>query len=101
DRTHVGDAGVEFLPSLTKLRVLSLRQTRVTDATLQRLLALKRLTWLDVGETRLEDPLPVVLQMTGLRYLGLGGLDAIDDTTVQQLAQLTALRELDLRLTRV
>jgi len=101
ERTDVGDAGVEFLPSLSKLRRLSLQGTHVTDATLRRLLSLKRLTSLDVGRTRINDPLPVVLKMKGLRSLGLSRIEAINDDSLPQLAQLPALRELDLRLTRV
>jgi uncharacterized protein (TIGR02996 family) len=101
---EVTDAGLESISSLRKLRVLSVPYNdRITDAGLPHLLQLKELTSLNLSETGIEgDPVPVLVRLKKLRYLGLGSLEGVNDQNLKELARrLPALRELDLRRTSV
>src|SRR5260370_30839052 len=54
--THISDAGLEHLRSLTKLQTLNLYHTKVTDAGLAHLESLTGLTPLDLQPTFTTDP---------------------------------------------
>ncbi len=99
---EITDVGVEAISSLRRLRELDLAGSRMTDAGLARLAALKHLTHLDIGRTSVRDPMPVVVRLKKLRYLGLERIHEIDDSDLKELAKrLPALRGLDLQRTSV
>src|SRR5262249_20807984 len=76
-RTRVTAAGLTFLPSLPQLREVSVRQVDATDATVEALAGLP-LTSLDIGDTKVEDPIACVLRFPRLRKVGLRRLAVRD-----------------------
>jgi uncharacterized protein (TIGR02996 family) len=99
--TRVTDDGLASLPQLTNLRELVLHHTAITDATLERLGSLPRLISLDVGDTKVKDPIACVLRLPRLRKVGLRRLTQITDASLPDLMRMPDLVEVDLRLTRV
>jgi hypothetical protein len=99
-RTLVTDAGLTSLPALTRLRAVNLCHTKITEATVERLASLP-LTSLDLGATRVRDPIACALRFPRLRKVGLSAFSQIDDDALERLLPLADLRELDLGLTHV
>jgi Leucine-rich repeat (LRR) protein len=96
-RTQVGDAGLEHVKRLPRLRNLFLERSRITDAGLVNLENLSELESVSLGDTRITD--------AGLKHLqGLRRLRSlyIGDTRttgngLEHLQGMTQLEELDLR----
>jgi hypothetical protein len=92
----ITDASAEAIASLRRLRELDLSGSRLTDAGLARLAALKGLAHLDVSGTSVKNPMPVVVRLKKLRYLGLDDVQINDDDLKELAKRLPALRELNL-----
>jgi hypothetical protein len=92
---------LECLNHLPQLHTLSLWNSRVTDAGLERLEGLRQLRNLHLGDTEITDAGLVHLKgMTQLRTLDLSGTQ-VTDAGLQRLKGLTHLRTLHLSGTQV
>jgi internalin A len=100
-KTKVTDAGLKELAALKRLLYLNLEKTSVTDAGLKQLTPLKELRTLYLAETKVTDAgLKELTAFTKLQNLGLGGT-RVTDAGVKQLAAVQGLKELSLRGTPV
>jgi len=76
----ITDAGLEHLKGMTKLTILDLREARVTNAGLEHLKDLPKLYFLSLGDTRVTDAgLEYVKGLTNLRTLNLRGTQVTDE----------------------
>jgi hypothetical protein len=99
--TDVGDAQLDVLKGLTRLRRLYLSGTRVTDRGLSRLEGLEHLEDLYlIGDAITDDGLEHIARLKGLRRLDLSGT-RVTDRGLEHLQGLKELRTLDLAQTRV
>ncbi len=99
--TRVGDAGVARLSALRGLRTLALAGTLLTDVRLQSLAALPGLADLDISDTHVTDAgLRAVGMLESLESLNLGGTE-IHDAGLVHLGELQQLRRLYLGHTQV
>ena len=89
DDARVSDAELEHLQALTKLTALDLSGTRVTDAGLEYLRGLTRLRFLDLSDTRVtNDGLKHLQGMTRLETLWLDGTQVTNEGAEQLQAAL-------------
>ena len=90
------------LEKLTKLRWLSLRDTRISDLTLARKLpALTSLETLDLARTRISNAgIEFLSRLTALHHLDLAYAE-LDDSTLPKLAPLQQLETLNLDSTHL
>jgi len=101
DHRQVSDAGLEHLKGLTRLTALTLNNTRVSDAGLEHLKELTSLTTLGLSGTRVSDAgLKHLKELTRLDQLFLTDT-RVSDAGLEHLKELTKLRRLDLAGTRV
>jgi Leucine-rich repeat (LRR) protein len=99
--TKVTDAGLKDLAALKQLRNLDLNSTKVTDAGLKDLAALKQLETLDLDNTKVTDAgLKDLAALKELQILTLNGTK-VTDAGLKDLAALKQLDALDLRHTKV
>jgi Leucine Rich repeat len=99
--TRFTDAGMAYLKSAGRLRVLDLDQTRISDAGLVHLGELTSLRGLYLARTEVTDTgLAALRPLQKLRELGLGGTD-VTNAGLIHINGLTDLRVLDLRETQV
>ena len=99
---QITDAGLKHLEHLTRMRVLHLEGTAITDDGLQRLRAMSQLEELSISDCpRISGRgLEVLRQFAGLRKLSLAGAQ-ITDVGLEQLEGLTQLKKLDVTYTGV
>ena len=101
DHTKFDDADARAVGGMSKLRILSLANTRITDAGLAELRGLDSLTTLNLEHTRIsDDGLRHIAQFTKLKSLNLAGT-AILEAGLAHLAPLRELVHLDLSETRI
>jgi internalin A len=97
--THLGDTDFANYGKLTRLRVLHVDTTDISNDSLDVLRGFKRLEELTIGDTRVE-PDVTRLELPHVHTLSLVGLE-LHDTDLAGLAHLTALTGLDLSATEV
>jgi len=96
EETAVGDAGMERISGLQRLEWLNLYRTRVGDDGLRALCRIESLRMLPIGETRVTDAgLAHLPALARLEYLGLRG-NKITDSGLEHVGKLTTLKGLHL-----
>jgi internalin A len=100
--TRFGDVGMPSLAKLTKLKILRLNETAITDSGLVYVTALKDLTelWLDGAEGIKGAGLQSLKGLTELNLLYLAGT-GIDDASLASIKGLTQLEYLNLDDTKI
>jgi len=99
--TRVTDRGLEQLKGVTSLQRLFLDHTRITDAGLEHLKGLTSLQSLELPYTRVTDEgMEYLKGLTALEGLGLDGTQ-VTDAGVERLKGLKALRNLGFGHTRI
>jgi internalin A len=92
----VSDQGIAVVKSLTHLKRLNLRGTKITDSTLQLLNRITSLEALDIGFAQVTDSgLAQLNALSNLKELSIGG-NKLTDAGLQALRQLPALTSLDM-----
>jgi hypothetical protein len=94
DSPPLGDADLEHIVGLKKLRSLMLNRFNISDSGVERLVELPALEWLNLDPTASlsDDALGSISRMVELRSLTIGG--AFTDRGLGYLAQSPALGEL-------
>ncbi len=93
---NVSDDDLAGIPSLDRLRNLSIGRTSVTDAGLMHLAGAKNLEWLDLSGTSVTDKgAAIIADMPRLTQLFLEGTK-ITDASLPIVGKLKSLEELDL-----
>jgi hypothetical protein len=101
DHTKFDDADARLVAGMSKLRILSLANTRITDKGLAEIRGLNSLTTLNLEHTKIsDDGLRHIAQFRKLKSLNLAGT-AISEAGLAHLAPLRELVHLDLSETRV
>jgi hypothetical protein len=101
DHTKFDDADARLVGGMSKLRILSLANTRITDEGLAELRGLNSLTTLNLERTKIsDDGLRHIAQFRKLKSLNLAGT-AISEAGLAHLARLRELVHLDLSETRI
>ncbi len=100
-QTRVGDAGLEHLRSMTRLRAIDLSDCNsVSSAGVEALSGLPNLKFLKVWGPQINDrTLDSIAQMSSLEVLGLNDT-RVTDAGIEKLAGLTSLQEIHLVRTR-
>lgn len=88
-KTEITDEDVAVLSGLASLRSLSLRANRITGAVLRALP--REITDLDLGHTSVSDVCPHITRLTALRTLDLSFTGVSDTSCFPQLANLETL----------
>lgn len=97
----INDRDVAAVKRLTKLEILSLKSTNVTDAGLVHLTELTNLQFLCLFKSQFTDAgLEHLKRLTNLQTLDLGST-RVSDTGLENLKGLTNLRELKLENTKI
>ena len=101
ENTKISDAGIQRLKKCQKLEWLNLYRTQIGDAALKHLAAFPNLKHLPIGETRITDTgLKHLTNMSQLVYLGLRGT-SVGDAGLRHVHVLTNLTGLHLGATRI
>jgi hypothetical protein len=99
--TQVTDAGLEHLRDLTRLAVLYLEETQITDAGLERLIGLTNLKELYLDNTQITNAgMKHIEGLTNLEILFLSGTH-VTDAGLEHLKGLTKLQDLYILGTQV
>ena len=101
DASAVSDLGLSPVTALKRLRKLSIRGTRATDAGLEHIKNLTKLEELDLDNTEVSGAgLKFLEKLTRLLILSLSGTD-VDDAGLEHLKGLTNLEALRLGQTKI
>jgi hypothetical protein len=85
--TNADDALVARLSAFPELNRLVLRKTQITDAAVRHLLEFRKLTYLDVGDSKLTDKGRAVLRDQFPDIELYGAEEPIEDTTVENITE--------------
>jgi hypothetical protein len=85
--TNADDALVARLSAFPDLNRLVLRYTKITDAAVRDLVKFNKLTYLDVGDTKLSDKAKAVLREQFPEIELLGAEEPVESTVVENITE--------------